>query len=160
MYIDNTKELKYIFFISSQIEPQCYVEAIQLPKWVKAIERKVKALETNDTWKIVDIPTGNTPLVVSGFIKSNEKLIEMLKDTRHASLRRVTLSVRKNTILICIHFWQDSRKFVWFLLLLLSKNGISNKTLITFFCMETCVKKCTYFYYSGSLNVSIIKYVN
>jgi len=112
MYIDNTKELKYIFFISSQIEPQCYVEAIQLPKWVKAIERKVKALETNDTWKIVDIPTGNTPLVVSGFIKSNEKLIEMLKDTRHASLRRVTLSVRKNTILICIHFWQDSRKFV------------------------------------------------
>lgn len=56
------KQLNYTLFISSQIKPQNYVEAKRHPKWLKAMESKIKALESNRTWEITDLPSKQTPI--------------------------------------------------------------------------------------------------
>jgi len=49
-------------FISSQIEPQNYKEAKRHPEWLKAMESEIKALESNKTWEIMDLPSNKTPI--------------------------------------------------------------------------------------------------
>lgn len=45
-----------------QTEPHTYEEAIKSDKWKAAMNDKIKALEINNTWKLVDLPEGKTPI--------------------------------------------------------------------------------------------------
>ncbi|XP_070020215.1 uncharacterized protein LOC142180876 [Nicotiana tabacum] len=66
---------------STVTEPKTFKEAMFDPKWVHAIKQEVAALEDNNTWTIVDFPPGKTRMDANGFLKSNTKLQERLKDT-------------------------------------------------------------------------------
>lgn len=44
------------------IEPSSFINAIQKPKWVVAMNAKLKALEKNQTWAIVPFPTHKQPI--------------------------------------------------------------------------------------------------
>ncbi|GJX04059.1 retrovirus-related pol polyprotein from transposon TNT 1-94 [Tanacetum coccineum] len=39
-------------------EPNSYSQAVNDPKWVEAMEKELKALETNDTWVLTELPDG------------------------------------------------------------------------------------------------------
>lgn len=39
-----------------------YKEAVANPAWVKSMQLKIKALENNNTWSIVDLPPGKEPI--------------------------------------------------------------------------------------------------
>jgi hypothetical protein len=41
---------------SKEQEPTQYSEAIKNPKWYKAMEEELEALEKNKTWKIIQLP--------------------------------------------------------------------------------------------------------
>ncbi|XP_070031655.1 uncharacterized mitochondrial protein AtMg00820-like [Nicotiana tomentosiformis] len=47
---------------SSIVEPYSYKEAATDPKWIEAIKLEIAALEENNTWSIVDLPKGKTPI--------------------------------------------------------------------------------------------------
>ncbi|XP_075084763.1 uncharacterized protein LOC142168014 [Nicotiana tabacum] len=47
---------------SSVVEPQHYSEAARDARWVTAMQQEVEALEGNNTWDIVDLPAGKTPI--------------------------------------------------------------------------------------------------
>lgn len=47
---------------SAIIEPRSYDEAKADSKWIEAMEAEISALEANQTWTIVDIPQGKTPI--------------------------------------------------------------------------------------------------
>ena len=38
------------------LEPKTYAEVVQYPHWVAAINTKLKALELNNTWTLIDLP--------------------------------------------------------------------------------------------------------
>jgi len=54
--------LKYALSISCQNEPQNYKEAKQYPEWREAMKAKIKALEENETWKIVELTPNKTAI--------------------------------------------------------------------------------------------------
>ncbi|KAL0460027.1 UNVERIFIED_CONTAM: Retrovirus-related Pol polyprotein from transposon RE1 [Sesamum latifolium] len=39
-------------------EPRCYMQAKDCKEWVHAMQQEIQALEKNQTWDIVDLPTG------------------------------------------------------------------------------------------------------
>ncbi|KAL2935935.1 Retrovirus-related Pol polyprotein from transposon TNT 1-94 [Bienertia sinuspersici] len=43
-------------------EPKFFKEAVKERKWVDAMNEELDALELNETWKIVDLPEGKTPI--------------------------------------------------------------------------------------------------
>ena len=45
--------------ISSIFEPQSYAQACGLPEWDQAMSDELKALELNNTWTIVSLPTAH-----------------------------------------------------------------------------------------------------
>jgi len=58
----SNKHLNYTLSLSTQTEPQSYEEAMESPEWKQAMQNEIKALDANDTWKIVDLPIGKTPI--------------------------------------------------------------------------------------------------
>jgi hypothetical protein len=48
--------MTFITSISKEQEPSNFVEAIKNPKWCKAMQEELSALEKNKTWEIVNIP--------------------------------------------------------------------------------------------------------
>ncbi|GMI67901.1 hypothetical protein HRI_000459300 [Hibiscus trionum] len=48
--------------ISSTSEPRTYKEAVHDDNWIKAMQQEIAALESNGTWKIVDLPPGQKPI--------------------------------------------------------------------------------------------------
>lgn len=53
--------VSYVANISAIQEPTNYTEAKGDPRWVEAMKSEVDALEKNNTWQIVDLPTGKKP---------------------------------------------------------------------------------------------------
>ncbi|KAL0428623.1 UNVERIFIED_CONTAM: Retrovirus-related Pol polyprotein from transposon RE1 [Sesamum latifolium] len=49
-------------------EPRCYMQAKDCKEWVHAMQQEIQALEKNQTWDIMDLPTGKKLLGVSGCI--------------------------------------------------------------------------------------------
>ena len=43
---------------SPHIEPHTYSEALQSAQWVSAMDKKLSALQENNTWELVDLPKG------------------------------------------------------------------------------------------------------
>jgi hypothetical protein len=52
-----------------------FKEAVKEEKWVDAMNEEIEAIERNDTWDLVDIPTGKTDIGVKWVYKTkfNEK---------------------------------------------------------------------------------------
>ncbi|KAH0737540.1 hypothetical protein KY290_036245 [Solanum tuberosum] len=48
----------YIAQLSTEYEPNTYKEAVKDPRWIKAMQSELKALEDNFTWSVVDLPPG------------------------------------------------------------------------------------------------------
>ena len=47
---------------SSITEPGSFQQASKDPDWVHAMKLEIAALESNQTWSIVDLPSGKTPI--------------------------------------------------------------------------------------------------
>lgn len=52
----SSTHLKYIHAMTSAVEPQTYHEAIKSKDWVIAMQHEITALESNNTWELVDLP--------------------------------------------------------------------------------------------------------
>ncbi|XP_055822236.1 uncharacterized protein LOC129890778 [Solanum dulcamara] len=52
----------FIAATSTVTEPNSYVETIKDPRWVKAIQAEIQALESNHTWEITSLPAGKKPI--------------------------------------------------------------------------------------------------
>lgn len=52
----NTSHYNALIVYSSTTEPQSFAEAAKDPKWVKAMQLEIEALEANHTWSTVDLP--------------------------------------------------------------------------------------------------------
>lgn len=52
----------YLSKISQVTEPQTYEKAVSDPRWIKAMEDEIQALQDNQTWEVVDLPKGKTPI--------------------------------------------------------------------------------------------------
>ncbi|XP_019251164.1 PREDICTED: uncharacterized protein LOC109230088 [Nicotiana attenuata] len=55
----------YRAFISTSsniTEPTTFAEAIRDPKWIEAMKTEIDALQNNNTWEIVTLPEGKTPI--------------------------------------------------------------------------------------------------
>ncbi|XP_074301266.1 uncharacterized protein LOC141632636 [Silene latifolia] len=48
--------------ITNDTEPTSFREAIRDPKWKKAMEEEIDALEANNTWSVVDLPPDKTAI--------------------------------------------------------------------------------------------------
>ncbi|XP_075086172.1 uncharacterized protein LOC107766200 [Nicotiana tabacum] len=50
----------YLAKFSSLVEPQTFKKAVKDTRWIEAIKQEIKALEENNTWEVVDLPTEKT----------------------------------------------------------------------------------------------------
>jgi len=65
--------LNYALSISCQNEPQNYEEAKQYPEWREAMKAEIKAIEENETWKIVELPPNKTAIGCKWVFKIKRK---------------------------------------------------------------------------------------
>jgi len=56
-------------------EPTSYEEATAKPEWQEAMQKEFDALQANNTWILLPLPTGKKPSAISGFINSSIKLM-------------------------------------------------------------------------------------
>ncbi|KAL9225890.1 hypothetical protein vseg_001766 [Gypsophila vaccaria] len=52
----------FLAAISVETEPTSFKEAVKNPKWRKAMEEEIEALEVNNTWTIEDLPPGKSAI--------------------------------------------------------------------------------------------------
>lgn len=62
--------------ISTTTEPTSYAQASTDPAWMEAINAELRALESNHTWTIVDLPPGVRPIGNKWIFKIKERLME------------------------------------------------------------------------------------
>ncbi|KAH0773178.1 hypothetical protein KY290_010315 [Solanum tuberosum] len=53
---------QFVAATSINTEPATYAEASKEPKWVEAMQAEIKALQDNNTWELVDLPKGKSPI--------------------------------------------------------------------------------------------------
>ncbi|KAJ0565281.1 putative RNA-directed DNA polymerase [Helianthus annuus] len=54
--------MSFISKLGKSTEPSCYNEASKDPKWVEAMNLEMEALMRNNTWELVDLPSGRKPI--------------------------------------------------------------------------------------------------
>ncbi|KAJ0805739.1 putative RNA-directed DNA polymerase [Helianthus annuus] len=54
--------VSFISKLSKSTEPSSYIEASRNPKWVEAMNLEMEALMRNNTWELVDLPSGRKPI--------------------------------------------------------------------------------------------------
>lgn len=59
----------YIAATSIIKEPTTSFEDVKDHRWVDGMQTEIKALDSNHTWKISDLPPGKKLLVVGGYTK-------------------------------------------------------------------------------------------
>ena len=52
-------------------EPSSYEQAAQHPGWVQAMQKEILALQTNNTWEVVDLPPNKKAISCNGYTKPN-----------------------------------------------------------------------------------------
>lgn len=48
----------FVCSLDQQVEPHYHEEAFKNPRWCKAMNKKIHSLESNHTWKLVDLTHG------------------------------------------------------------------------------------------------------
>jgi len=54
----HSKSLACLYTIEEFPEPRTYEEAAEHPGWTEAMQKEILALQTNNTWDVVDLPKG------------------------------------------------------------------------------------------------------
>ncbi|KAK6140815.1 hypothetical protein DH2020_025445 [Rehmannia glutinosa] len=77
LYSQPTISTDYIAFLShissSGSEPTTYVEAARDKAWVEAMEKELRALEDNETWRLTPLPASHKPLRCKWILKKKYK---------------------------------------------------------------------------------------
>ncbi|XP_031265426.1 uncharacterized protein LOC116123833 [Pistacia vera] len=72
--------------ISIHTEPKSHIQALKGPIWREAMEQELTALETNETWSIVDLPPGKKPIGCKWIFRNKFKAD---RSVEHAKARLV-----------------------------------------------------------------------
>nr|XP_016467727.1 PREDICTED: uncharacterized protein LOC107790323 [Nicotiana tabacum] len=48
--------------LSTAVEPYSYTQAATIPAWQEVMRKEFEALDANQTWKIIELPTGKKPI--------------------------------------------------------------------------------------------------
>ncbi|XP_074299740.1 uncharacterized protein LOC141630896 [Silene latifolia] len=78
--IDNKKDAPSdtTHAITNDTEPNSFKEAICDPKWKQAMEEEIAALEANNTWSIVDLPSNKTAIGWIDFAETFAPTVKMV----------------------------------------------------------------------------------
>lgn len=116
----------YIVSLNSEIEPNSYTAASLDPRWVKAMQLEIDALNASGTWQFVDLPANTAP--------NGNKWVNKIK--RHANGTVERFKVRL--------FWLipefAKMSTIIILVVLASIHGWHIHQLYANFCMENCIK--------------------
>lgn len=63
----------YLSKLSSQVEPKIFKQASQDDRWVTTMINEIGALESNNSWEIVDLPPGKKGRGSKWFFKIKHK---------------------------------------------------------------------------------------
>ncbi len=56
-------------FFTETLEPQNYFEAIQHPRWIKAMQKKYNSIVENNTWGLIKLLEGKIPITTKWVFK-------------------------------------------------------------------------------------------
>lgn len=80
---------QFVLNVASEYEPSFYHQAVRFLHWCSAMTNELEAMERNNTWTVVPLPTGViTLLVASGFIELNISQMAQLIAIRRVSWQR------------------------------------------------------------------------
>ena len=71
--IDQTEDPLTHFSLFSDCDPTTFEEAIKEPKWQKAMDEEIAAIERNNTWELTDLPKGHKTIGVKWVFKTKLK---------------------------------------------------------------------------------------
>lgn len=72
----------FLAAITSNNEHVSFSQAAKDPRWHDAMKTEIKALTSNNTWELVELPKGKGRLIASGFTRSNSILTGPWKGTK------------------------------------------------------------------------------
>ncbi|XP_049372613.1 uncharacterized protein LOC125837561 [Solanum verrucosum] len=67
---------EFVAATSILTEPTSFAEASKDPKWIKAMQAEIQALQDNKTWKLVDLPKGKSAIGYRWIYKIKTSLME------------------------------------------------------------------------------------
>ena len=102
--------------LSVVVIPNNVQEALKDPKWREAMNEKMKALQKNSMWEVVDLPEGKYLLDVGGSSPLNTKLMELLNGAKQDLSPRDILKHMELIIWIHSHQWPKLILFVFYYL--------------------------------------------
>ncbi|PKI42604.1 hypothetical protein CRG98_037017 [Punica granatum] len=69
----------YVNALDSKVEPTSYQDAAPNPRWRQAMAKEIKALESNGTWTIEDLPPGKRPIACKWVYKTKRRVDGSIK---------------------------------------------------------------------------------
>ncbi|TYK18829.1 Retrovirus-related Pol polyprotein from transposon TNT 1-94 [Cucumis melo var. makuwa] len=71
--IDESDDPLTYFALFSYCNPTVFEEAIKDPKWQRAMDEEIKAIEQNNTWELTDLPKGHKIIEIKWVYKTKLK---------------------------------------------------------------------------------------
>ncbi|RVW76793.1 Retrovirus-related Pol polyprotein from transposon RE1 [Vitis vinifera] len=78
----------FLAAINIEKEPRTYKEAVTDNRWREAMAKEIEALETNQTWKVVDLPPEKKAIGCKWIYKINTTRMDQLSGTKRAVAKR------------------------------------------------------------------------
>ena len=71
--IDQSEDPLTHFALFSDCDPTSFEVAVTEPKWRKAMDAEITAIERNDTWELTDLPKGQKTIGVKWVYKTKDR---------------------------------------------------------------------------------------